>query len=97
MSKVTVITEIKNIIAEWGSFNTAEVNAESSPCIATLGQHTCQLAESFLAHKVEAITYVHENETATDYIPYEDLKMDVLKEILKLAKNYEEQQIEENA
>ena len=97
MNKATIITEIKNIIAEWGSFNTAEVNAESSPCITTLGQHTCQLAESFSAHKVEAVTYVHENETATDYIPYENLKMDVLKEIQKLAKDYEKQQIEENA
>ena len=86
MKKADIIKKIKAIITEWGSFNTAEVEASSSPCISTLGQHTCQLAESFNLHKVEAVTYVHENETATDYIPYEYLSANVLKHILQLAK-----------
>jgi 2-oxoglutarate dehydrogenase complex dehydrogenase (E1) component-like enzyme len=93
--KEKIIEKIKAIITDYGSFNTAEINAESSPCITTIGRHTCQLAERFNKDNVEAITYVHENETATEYINYKDLKKDVLKEILELAKEYKEQEGEE--
>ena len=90
MTKKKIIAEIKSIIADYGSFNTAEVEANSSPCVATLGRHTCQLLESFSAHKAEAVTYVYEQETATDYIAYEDLKATVLTEILGLAREWKE-------
>lgn len=90
MTKQAIIKKIKTIIENFGSFNTAEVEAASSPCLKNLGRHTCQLLESFSLHKAEAVTYVHEQETATDYIKYEDLSLNLLKEILQLAKEWEE-------
>lgn len=94
MKKSDIIKKIKAIVQEYGHFNTAEVQAVSSPCIASLGRNTCQLAESFLSDKVEAVIYVDEDEQETDYILYEDLKLNILKEILVLAKQYKEQEKE---
>ena len=94
MTKKKLISEIKAIISEYGGFSTADVEANSSPVIATLGKDTCQLAEYFGTDKVTAVTYVHESETAEDYILYEDLKNDVLTEILELAKLHKEIELE---
>lgn len=87
-NKATLIAKIKEIVSNYGGFTTSEVEANSSPCIKTLGEHTCQLAERFYNHKIEAITYIHENETESEFIPYEDLTTSVLKEILALANKY---------
>lgn len=88
-AKANLIKKIKYIIKNYGAFTPSEVGADSSPVIASLGKDTHQLAEVFYLHKVEAIIYVHENETSTNFIPYEDLSTDVLKEILELTKVYE--------
>lgn len=87
--KRTLIRHIKRVIAEFGNFSCADVQATSSPVIKTLGKDTCQLAEHFYEHKVEAIIYVHENETDRDCISYEDLDRDTLEEIAILADNWE--------
>jgi hypothetical protein len=87
--KRTLIKKIRAIISEWGGFSTADVQATSSPVIKTLGKDSCQLAERFELYKVEAVIYVHENETDTDYIKYEDLDRDVLEEILYLAQDWD--------
>ena len=92
MNKKEIIKKIKSIINEFGGFTTAEVEAESSPCVASLGSSTCQLAESFYIDKVETIIYVDEEESSNEYIPYEDLKKNVLEEILVLAKRWEKAQ-----
>ena len=89
MQKRTIIKKIKAIISEWGSFTVADIQANSSPVIKTLGKDTCQLAERFELHKVEAILYVHENETDSNYISYENLDKDVLEEILSLAEDWD--------
>jgi hypothetical protein len=93
MQKRTIIKKIKSIIAEHGSFTTADVEANGSPCIASLGKDTHQLAEEFFQHKVKAVIYVHETETSEDFIAYEDLSKDVLEDILLLAEDYEAEQI----
>ena len=95
MTKKELIKKIKTIITNYGSFTTADINAESSPCTGSLGRNAVQLAESFYQDKIEAVTYVHDNEESSDYILYEDLKKDVLEEILELAETYKEQTIEE--
>ena len=41
--------------------------------------------ENFYKDKVEAVIYVHDNETSTDYIHYKDLDLDTLEEIHTLA------------
>lgn len=92
MKKADIIKKIKTIIKEHGDFTCADVEANSSPVVASLGKDTHQLAESFGLHKVTAVTYVHETETGEDYIKYEDLKASTLKDILELAKEHKERQ-----
>jgi len=82
-------------VNDYGTFTTADAEADSSPCITTLGKDTCQLIEEFGTHKVTAVTYVHESEVSEDFILYEDLKVHTLKAILLLAKNYETIMIED--
>jgi hypothetical protein len=89
MQKRTIIKRIKEYVSKNdGEITTADCEADSSPVIASLGKNTFQLAETFGFHKVTAVTYVHDTETDEDYIPYEDLKKDVLEEILRLVENY---------
>ena len=89
MQKRTIIKKIKAIITEWGGFTCADVEATSSPVIKTLGKDTCQLAERFDLYTVEAVLYVHDNETDTEHIKYEDLDKDTLEEILYLAQDWD--------
>ena len=95
MKKTEIIEKIKKIVNDYGTFTTADAEADSSPCIATLGNDTCQLIEEFGMHKVTAVTYVHESEVNEDFILYEDLKINILKVILLLAKKYETIMIED--
>lgn len=90
-SKQAFIDIIKRIINTHGTFSCADVEAESSPVIASLGSRTHQLAESFYENKVEVITYVDENESGVDFILYEDLDVDTLIEIHKLALRWEDE------
>lgn len=94
MQKKTIIKRIRKIIVEFGSFTVADVEAESSPCIASLGKDTHQLLEEFGEHKATALTYVHETVVDEDYISYEDLDKDVLEEILLLAEMWEAEQLQ---
>ena len=89
MNKEEKISIIKSIIRDFGTFTIADVEADSSPCLNSLGKDTHQLAETFYEHKVEAITYVHESEVDTDYITYEDLEPHIIEEILALANVWE--------
>lgn len=93
-TKKELIKKIKAIIKDYGSFTCADVEANSSPVIGSLGKNTFQLAESFYEHKVDAVMYVHDRETESEYIAYEDLKLDVLEEIYTLALTWEEQNAE---
>jgi len=92
MNKEEIIKNIKSIIEDYGSFTTADVMADSSPCVNSMKGAT-QLAESFYKDKVEAVTYEtrHDNEVGTEHIVYEDLDVDTLGQILKLAQDWKEQ------
>lgn len=92
MTKAKLISEIKTIIKDYGSFTTADVLADSSPCVNSMKGAT-QLAESFYADKVEAVTYEtrHDNEVGTEFIKYEELDKSTLEQILKLAQDWKEQ------
>ena len=82
--KQKVIDRIQTIIKKWGGFTVAEVDAGSSPVITSLG-NTHLLAERFEEHKVTAVLYVNDDESDEDYINYNDLSYDVLREIEHLA------------
>ena len=89
MQKRTIIKNIKAIIKEHGSFTTADIQADSSPCILSR-KGINVLCESFDYDNVEAVTYDrHDEEIETERIKYEDLKKDVLEEILYLADIHE--------
>ena len=94
MSKKDIISKIKTIIEKCGTFSTADVEATSSPVVATIGKNTSQLAERFNNSGVNAVTYVHETETDSESIKYEDLTTDTLSDILELAKEWEEMCVE---
>jgi len=87
-AKEKLISKIKAIIEEFGSFSTADVELDNSPVIANIGKDNFQLAERFNSSGVVAVTYVHETEVAEEEIDYEDLNKDVLDEILMIAENY---------
>jgi hypothetical protein len=92
MTKEKIISEIKSIIRDYGSFGVADIHADCSPMVASIGKDACQLAEHFYKDKTEVVTYIHENETNSEFIAYKDLRNDTLKQILKLAREYKETQ-----
>lgn len=86
--KERIISKIKRIVEEWGNFSTADVECESSPVIASIGKDTHQLCENVYTDGVNATTYVHDRNVNEEFIFYEDLKIDVLEDILAIAENY---------
>jgi hypothetical protein len=88
MKKEKLIAEIKKIIAKYGSFSTYDVEAISSPCVEEIGDDGYKLAESFNAESVDVVTYIDDEERNAEITPYEDLTVEVLKEILLMAKKW---------
>ena len=92
MHKKTIIKKIKEIIANYGSFDIMEVNAECSPCVSAIGNHV-HLAEHFALDKVKVSVYAPagiSSDPIDDYeMDYEDLSKEVLAEILTNAELYE--------
>lgn len=91
-SKTTKISRIKEIIGNWGATTTAELEADSSPCISSSGtnkMNVSTLVEEFNLNDVKIVTYNNETEIAEDEIPYEDLSEDVIDEILNLLEDYD--------
>ena len=89
MKKETIIKKIKTIIAKNNSFTTADVNAESSPCISSnIGRNI--LIETFNENNVECVVYdVNDTEIDTYFLNYEVLTNNLLKEILTLCHEYD--------
>ena len=99
MKNEKIIKQIKEIIAEFGSFGVGEVEADCSPCVGSLGNYV-GLAEEFNLNGVEVNVYMpsgFSSDPEDEYgITYEELDKDVLEEILLLCEKYKEQQLEEN-
>jgi transcription antitermination factor NusA-like protein len=90
--KTEKILRIKEIIREWGATTTAELEADSSPCISSSGtnkMNVSTLVEEFNLSDVKIVTYNNETEIAEDNIPYEDLTEDVIDDILYLLEDYD--------
>jgi len=94
MNKEEKINYIKEIIKDFGTFTIADVEAESSPCINSMGKDAHQLLETFYEHKAEAVSYIHESVVDTDYIEYENLSEETIEEILTLAQSWEAIQLD---
>ena len=91
-TKTQKISRIKEIIGEWGSTTTAELEADSSPCISSSGtnrMNVSTLVEGFYRNHVNIVTYNNETEIADDEISYEELSEDVIDDILGLLEDYD--------
>jgi len=88
-TKEEIIRKIRELIAKHGMLTTADLEMEGSPVYNSLGKDHYTLIETFRQLGVEVVTYVHEQETDTDEIPYEDLSVDLLKEILEALDYYD--------
>lgn len=92
--KKEIISQIRTIIENYGSFTTFDVDADSSPIIGTLGS-AFMLAENFELNGVDGYLYLNgdENERDIEFILYENLSLDCLEEILLLAQSYEAEEM----
>lgn len=90
-SKTTKISRIKEIIGEWGETTTAELLADHSPCISSIGNrvNTSVLVERFGLNDVGIFTYVGDVEESEDDLTYEELEEDVIDDILNLLEDYD--------
>lgn len=75
-----------------GSVTTAELEAESSPCISSTGtnkNNVSILVERFSINNVGVVTYNNETEIAEGETSYEKLGEDIIDEILELLEQAE--------
>ena len=89
------LNNIKRIINTFGSFSVSDIESTSSPVVNTMGKDVSQLAERFYNDGVDVITYIHSTVTDEDFVEYENLSDDVIKEINNLAMIFEEMCIKE--
>jgi len=92
MTKKAKIEKIKRIIKNefGGSTTTFELEAESSPCISSVGtnkMNVSTLVETFNEDDVEIVTYNNETEIAYDNLSYDELSEDIIDEIYLLLEN----------
>lgn len=92
MTKEEQIAEIKRMIRNEfnGSTTTCELEADSSPCISSVGtnkMNVSTLVETFNYDDVEIVTYNNETEIASDNLSYEELSEDIVDEIYHLLEN----------
>lgn len=87
--KESLIKKIKTLIEEWGSFNISEVEHEGSPVVKRMGKDSSQCIDSFDKNGVGTTIYVHEIETETEDIDYEDLSVEILEDVLRIVELYE--------
>ena len=92
-----MIAKIKQVIEDLGSTSTFELELQSSPCINSIGNgknNVCQLAEHFKHDGIDAVIYHDDTELGEDFIPYEDLKKNVIEEIYEIILTYEKEKEE---
>jgi hypothetical protein len=88
MKREKIIEKIKAIIEEKDSFSVCDVDGGESPVISCIGKHSV-CAERFNSETVTLTEYIDGMEINESEVPYEDLKTGVLKDILKLAEEFE--------
>ena len=95
-AKKELITEIKEIISEYGGFGTGEVQASYSPSVPNQKGNLVHLVEYFNQDDVDVEVYDDEIEVDNYTLTYEELYEENLEYILELAQAYKEIQEEEN-
>ena len=95
-AKKELITEIKEIISEYGGFGIGEVQASYSPSVPNQKGNLTHLVEYFNQDDVDVEVYNNEIEVDSYTLTYEELDQENLEYILELAQAYKEIQEEEN-
>jgi hypothetical protein len=95
-TKNNIIKNINKIIKNYGTFNLGEVEGAEGICINEMGGLVA-LAEGFDTNVVEANVYEPSSFSSdaieTYNVKYEDLDIEILKEILFVAEMYEADQL----
>ena len=95
-AKKELITEIKEIISEYGGFGTGGVQASYSPSVPNQKGNLVHSVEYFNQDDVDVEVYDDEIEVDNYTLTYEELDQENLEYILELAQAYKEIQEEEN-
>ena len=86
--KERLISNIRKIIDKCGATNTAELQLDCSPCYASVGNST-SLVEKFNLNDVDIVTYNKDVEIEEFTLSYDELKTDLLEEILSRLEDYD--------
>lgn len=88
--KAELIEKIQDIIKEWGSFSTFDINADSDVSIPVIGNHI-HLANIFNFDTVNVEVYEDggDNEIDSYDLSYYDMDVETLNEILTYCENWE--------
>ena len=90
IQKKNLIADIQKIVKEFGSFSTADINADCDISIPTKDS-LIHLANMFHYDSAEVEIYEDggENEIDSYHLSYHDMDIDTLTEVLKYAQDYE--------
>ena len=88
--KKNLIADIQKIIGEFGSFTTAEIEADCDVSIPTIGNHI-HLAYGFNYSEANVDVYENgdENEIDSYHLPYYDMDIDTLEDVLVYTQIWE--------
>lgn len=97
MQKRTMINRINAIIREFGSFSIGELeHVDCSPCVGTLGNYVGS-AEYFEVGKAKVNVYEPSSFSSDPMDEYDmmyiDMERSVVAEILRIAEDYEAEQL----
>jgi hypothetical protein len=95
-TKKDLISEIKEIIDNYGSFGVGEVEADCSPEVPDQRGNLTHLIEYFNMEMVVVNVYGNWDNSIDEYtMSYEELDIETLEEIFELAQKWEELNNEE--
>ena len=90
IQKNKLIDDIQKIVKEFGSFSTADINADCDVSIPTIGNHI-HLANIFNYDDAEVEVYEDggENEIDSYSLSYRDMEIEQLQEVFEFAQQWE--------
>lgn len=87
MTREEKIYSIKNIIRDFGEFDTKNLNVKA--IYQNMGGGRRRMLESFADDNVEVVNYLGNSRKGVDYLSYEDLSDDDVDEILTMSQLWE--------
>lgn len=86
---------IQRLISRYGIFDIDEVETDCSPSVSTRGNLTSYI-EGFQTDSAIVVVYTRDNDIVDTYrLPYIDMPLDTLKQVLVVCLLYQEVQLEQ--